>query len=80
MGNYVASALITDFDETSTQQDTINPMVQLAAKQSANPESMLSAWEDLSKWYLSQFRQPNPPSLFDAPSLESFLDHCHCMV
>ena len=80
MGKYVVSALITDFDETITQQDTINPMVQLAAKQSANPASMLSAWEDLSKWYLSQFRQPNPPSLFDAPSLESFLDHYHCMV
>ena len=80
MNKYVISALATDFDETITKKDTINPLVRLAITQSGQLHNRLRDWLALSQWYQSHCSVDINSFFCNFSSLEDFAVHYHDTV
>lgn len=56
MPNYPIDKLITDFDETISEQDTISTIVRTAAdNRGRKKEEFLAAWQEMVQWFLTRY-------------------------
>ena len=56
MSKYPIDKLITDFDETISERDTISTLVHTAADNSAHDkEEFLAAWQEMVQWFLTRY-------------------------
>ena len=56
MPKYPIDKLITDFDETISERDTISTIVQTAAdKRGDEKEEFLAAWQEMVQWFLTRY-------------------------
>ena len=71
MPKYPIDKLITDFDETISEQETISTIVQTAAdNRGAEKEQFLAAWREMAEWYWTRYRQLS----------DERLNHCHSIT
>ena len=71
MPKYSIDKLITDFDETISERDTISTLVQTAAdNREHEKEQLLAAWQEMVQWYLTRYHR-----VWDA-----WLNHRHSIV
>lgn len=55
---YPITQLITDFDETISERETISTIVRTAAdNRGSEKEEFLAAWREMTEWYWTQYRQ-----------------------
>lgn len=58
MPNYPIDKLITDFDETISERDTISTIVQTAAdNRGGEKEEFLAAWQEMVQWFLTRYQR-----------------------
>ena len=58
MPNYPIDKLITDFDETISERDTISTLVHTAADNRAHDkEEFLAAWQEMVEWFLTRYHR-----------------------
>ena len=56
MSKYPIDKLITDFDETISERDTISTLVHTAADNRAHDkEEFLAAWQEMVQWFLTRY-------------------------
>ena len=71
MPKYPIDKLITDFDETISERDTISTLVYTAADNRAHEkEEFLAAWREMVQWYLTRYHRV----------CDAWLDHRHSIV
>lgn len=55
---YPIAQLITDFDETISERDTISTIVQTAAdNRGGEKEEFLAAWQEMVQWFLTRYHR-----------------------
>ena len=58
MPKYPIAKLITDFDETISERDTISTIVQTAAdNRGGEKEEFLAAWQEMVQWFLTRYHR-----------------------
>ena len=58
MSKYPINKLITDFDETISERDTISTLVQTAAaNRRGDKAQFLAAWQEMVQWYLTRYHR-----------------------
>ena len=58
MSKYPIDKLITDFDETISEQDTISTLVHTAAENRGyEKEEFLAAWGEMVQWFLTRYHR-----------------------
>ena len=58
MSKYPIDKLITDFDETISERDTISTLVHTAADNRAHDkEEFLAAWQEMVDWFLTRYHR-----------------------
>lgn len=58
MPNYPIHKLITDFDETISERDTISTIVRTAAdNRGREKEEFLAAWQEMVQWFLTRYHR-----------------------
>ena len=58
MSKYPIAKLITDFDETISEQDTISTLVHTAAdNREGEKEQFLAAWQEMVQWFLTRYHR-----------------------
>ena len=58
MSKYPIDKLITDFDETISERDTISTLVHTAADNRAHDkEEFLAAWQEMVQWFLTRYHR-----------------------
>ena len=58
MPKYPIDKLITDFDETISERDTISTLVHTAADNRAHEkEEFLAAWQEMVQWFLTRYHR-----------------------
>ena len=58
MSKYPIDKLITDFDETISERDTISTLVHTAADNRAHKkEEFLAAWQEMVQWFLTRYHR-----------------------
>ena len=58
MSNYPIDKLITDFDETISERDTISTLVHTAADNRVHEkEEFLAAWQEMVQWFLTRYHR-----------------------
>ena len=68
---YPITQLITDFDETISERETISTIVRTAAEnRGSEKEEFLAAWREMTEWYWAQYRQLS----------DERLNHCHSIT
>ena len=71
MPNYPIDKLITDFDETISEQDTISTIVRTAAdNRGREKEEFLAAWQEMVQWFLTRYHRV----------CDAWQDHRHSLV
>ena len=56
MPKYPIAKLITDFDETISERDTISTLVQTAAgNRGDEKDEFLAAWQEMVQWFLTRY-------------------------
>ena len=71
MPNYPIDKLITDFDETISERDTISTLVHTAADNRAHEkEEFLAAWQEMVLWFLTRYHRV----------CDAWQDHRHSLV
>ena len=71
MPKYPIDKLITDFDETISERDTISTLVHTAAdNREGEKEEFLAAWREMVQWYLTRYHRV----------CDAWLDHRHSIV
>ena len=71
MPNYPINKLITDFDETISERDTISTLVRTAADNRAHKkEEFLAAWQEMVQWFLTRYHRV----------CDAWQDHRHSLV
>ncbi len=71
MLKYPIDKLITDFDETISERETISTLVHTAAdNREGEREQFLAAWRELAERYWVRYRQIS----------DEWLNHCHSIV
>lgn len=74
MQKYPIDKLITDFDETVSERDTINALVHAAADNRKDGKAQfLAAWDEMVEWYLTRYRRLYDESLNNYQSIVDFL-------
>ena len=58
MSKYPIDKLITDFDETISERDTISTLVHTAADNQAHEkEEFLAAWQEMVQWFFTRYHR-----------------------
>ncbi len=58
MSKYPIDKLITDFDETISERDTISTLVHTAADNRVHEkEAFLAAWQEMVQWFLTRYHR-----------------------
>ena len=71
MSKYPINKLITDFDETISERDTISTLVRTAADNRAHEkEEFLAAWQEMVQWFLTRYHRV----------CDAWQDHRHSLV
>ena len=71
MPKYPIDKLITDFDETISERDTISTLVHTAADNRAHEkEEFLAAWQEMVQWFLTRYYRV----------CDAWQDHRHSLV
>ena len=71
MSQYPIDKLITDFDETISERDTISTLVHTAADSHAHKkEEFLAAWQEMVQWFLTRYHRV----------CDEWQDHRHSLV
>ena len=71
MPNYPIDKLITDFDETVSERDTISTLVHTAAdNRTHEKEEFLAAWQEMVQWFLTRYHRV----------CDAWQDHRHSLV
>ena len=71
MSKYPIDKLITDFDETISERDTISTLVHTAADNRAyEKEEFLAAWGEMVQWFLTRYHRV----------CDAWQDHQHSLV
>ena len=71
MPKYPIDKLITDFDETISERDTISTLVHTAADNRAHEkEEFLAAWQEMVQWFLTRYHRV----------CDGWQDHRHSLV
>ncbi len=71
MPKYPIDKLITDFDETISERDTISTLVYTAADtRRGEKEQFLAAWQEMVQWYLTRYQRV----------CDAWLNHQHSLV
>ncbi|MCE2393456.1 haloacid dehalogenase-like hydrolase [Candidatus Poribacteria bacterium] len=71
MPKYPIDKLITDFDETISERDTISTLVHTAADNRAHEkEEFLAAWQEMVQWFLTRYHRV----------CDAWQDHRHSLV
>ena len=71
MSKYPIHKLITDFDETISERDTISTLVHTAADNHAHQkEEFLAAWQEMVQWFLTRYYRV----------CDAWQDHRHSLV
>ena len=71
MPKYLIDKLITDFDETISERDTISTLVHTAADNRAHEkEEFLAAWQEMVQWFLTRYHRV----------CDAWQDHRHSLV
>ena len=71
MSKYPIHKLITDFDETISERDTISTLVHTAADNRAHEkEEFLAAWQEMVQWFLTRYYRV----------CDAWQDHRHSLV
>jgi len=71
MPNYPINKLITDFDETISERDTISTLVRTAAdNRKGEKEEFLAAWQEMVQWFLTRYHRV----------CDAWQDHRHSLV
>ncbi len=71
MPKYPIDKLITDFDETISERDTISILVHTAAENRKHEKAQfLTAWREMVEWYWVRYRQ----------IADGWLNRCHSIV
>ena len=71
MSRYPIDKLITDFDETISERDTISTLVHTAADNRAHEkEEFLAAWQEMVQWFLTRYHQV----------CDAWQDHRHSLI
>ena len=71
MSKYPIDKLITDFDETISERDTISTLVHTAADNRAHEkEEFLAAWQEMVQWFLTRYHRV----------CDAWQDHRHSLV
>ncbi len=71
MPNYPIHKLITDFDETISERDTISTLVHTAADNRGHEkEEFLAAWQEMVEWFLTRYHRV----------CDAWQDHRHSLV
>ena len=71
MSRYPIDKLITDFDETISERDTISTLVHAAADNRAHEkEEFLAAWQEMVQWFLTRYHRV----------CDAWQDHRHSLV
>lgn len=68
---YPITQLITDFDETISERETISTIVRTAAdNRGGEKEEFLAAWREMAEWYWARYRQLS----------DERLNHCYSIT
>ena len=71
MSKYPIDKLITDFDETISERDTISILVHTAADNRAHEkEEFLAAWQEMVQWFFTRYNRV----------CDAWQDHRHSLV
>ena len=71
MSRYPINKLITDFDETISERDTISTLVHTAAANRGHEkEEFLAAWQEMVQWFLTRYHRV----------CDAWQDHRHSLV
>ena len=71
MPKYPIDKLITDFDETISERDTISTLVHTAADNRAHEkDEFLAAWQEMVQWFLTRYHRV----------CDAWQDHQHSLV
>ena len=71
MPKYPINKLITDFDETISERDTISTLVYTAAdNREGEKEEFLAAWREMVQWFLTRYHRV----------CDAWQDHRHSLV
>ena len=71
MPKYPIDKLITDFDETISERDTISTLVRTAAdNRKGEKEEFLAAWQEMVQWFLTRYHRV----------CDAWQDHRHSLV
>ncbi|MYE90975.1 haloacid dehalogenase-like hydrolase, partial [Candidatus Poribacteria bacterium] len=71
MSQYPIDKLITDFDETISERDTISTLVHTAADSHTHEkEEFLAAWQEMVQWFLTRYHRV----------CDAWQDHRHSLV
>ena len=71
MPKYPIDKLITDFDETISERDTISTLVRTAAdNREGEKEEFLAAWQEMVQWFLTRYHRV----------CDAWQDHRHSLV
>ena len=71
MSKYPIDKLITDFDETISERDTISTLVRTAAdNRKGEKEEFLAAWQEMVQWFLTRYHRV----------CDAWQDHRHSLV
>ena len=71
MPKYPIDKLITDFDETISERDTISTLVYTAADtRNGEKEQFLAAWQEMVQWFLTRYHRV----------CDAWQDHGHSLV
>ena len=71
MSKYPINQLITDFDETISERDTISTLVHTAADNRAHEkEEFLTAWQEMVQWFLTRYHRVS----------DAWQNHSHSLV
>jgi HAD superfamily phosphoserine phosphatase-like hydrolase len=71
MPKYPIDKLITDFDETISERDTISTLVHTAADNRAHEkDEFLAAWQEMVQWFLTRYHRV----------CDAWQDHRHSLV
>ena len=74
MPKYPINKLITDFDETISEQEAISTIVQTAADNRGDKkEEFLAAWREMAEWYWVRYRQLSDERLNHSHSITDCL-------
>ena len=71
MSKYPINKLITDFDETISERDTISTLVYTAAdNREGEKDQFLAAWQEMVQWFLTRYHRV----------CDAWQDHRHSLV